>query len=194
MNTGSRVAIVTGAGSGIGKRTALALLEEGYSVALAGRRVEALESTVAEGGPSASRALAVPTDVSDPLSVSELFTRTKETFGRLDVLFNNAGQRRTSHTIGGPDLRTVEIRRRRELDGSLPVYPGKHSSHEESDPTGGAYHQQRIHLSPRSAALLCALYGYQACNNRSHQGGWPWTGGSTILPVARSTSAMQKPH
>ena len=92
MNTGSRVAIVTGAGSGIGKRTALALLEEGYSVALAGRRVEALESTVAEGGPSASRALAVPTDVSDPLSVSELFTRTKETFGRLDVLFNNAGR------------------------------------------------------------------------------------------------------
>lgn len=91
MSSLGKVAIVTGAGTGIGKRTALALLQEGYSVALAGRRVEPLETTVTEAGPSGSRALVVPSDVSDPASVRALFDKTKETFGRLDVLFNNAG-------------------------------------------------------------------------------------------------------
>jgi NAD(P)-dependent dehydrogenase (short-subunit alcohol dehydrogenase family) len=85
-----KVAIVTGAGSGIGKSTALALLREGYCVVLAGRRVEPLETTAAESG-AGSRALVVPTDVTDPESVRNLFARTKETFGRLDLLFNNAG-------------------------------------------------------------------------------------------------------
>jgi NAD(P)-dependent dehydrogenase (short-subunit alcohol dehydrogenase family) len=66
-------------------------LQEGYAVALAGRRLEPLETTVTEAGPSGSRALVVPTDVSDPASVRALFTKTKETCGRLDVLFNNAG-------------------------------------------------------------------------------------------------------
>ena len=78
-------------GTGVGNRTALALLDEGYSVALAGRRVELLEATAAEAGPAASRSLVVPTDVSDPTSVRALFVTTKEAFGRLDVLFNNAG-------------------------------------------------------------------------------------------------------
>ncbi|HEV8675539.1 MAG TPA: SDR family oxidoreductase [Methylomirabilota bacterium] len=91
MSTSSKVAIVTGAGSGIGKAVALALLEEGYHVALAGRRKERLEEAVAEARPAADRALVVPTDVSDPQSVRALFTRTKEAFGRLDLLFNNAG-------------------------------------------------------------------------------------------------------
>ncbi len=86
-----KVAIVTGAGTGIGKRSALALLREGYSVALAGRRAAPLESTGADAGESGSRALAVPTDVGDPASVWNLFARTMERFGRLDVLFNNAG-------------------------------------------------------------------------------------------------------
>ena len=91
MSSAAKVAIVTGAGSGVGKHTALALLEEGYSVVLAGRRADRLETTVAEAGPAASRALAVPTDVADPDAVLALFASTKERFGRLDVLFNNAG-------------------------------------------------------------------------------------------------------
>ena len=91
MNPASKVAIVTGAGSGIGRATALAFLAEGYRVALAGRRPEALAGTVERAGPDASRALAVPTDVADPSSVGELFERTVRAFGRLDVLFNNAG-------------------------------------------------------------------------------------------------------
>ncbi len=91
MNSSSKVAIVTGAGSGIGKAVALALLQEGYAVVLAGRRKEMLERAVAEAGPASKRALAVPADVADPESVRALFARTKEAFGRLDLLFNNAG-------------------------------------------------------------------------------------------------------
>ncbi len=91
MSSITKVAIVTGAGSGIGKRTALAFLEKDYSVALAGRRNEPLEKTAAESASAGSLALVVPTDVADPDAVHNLFARTKETFGRIDVLFNNAG-------------------------------------------------------------------------------------------------------
>ncbi len=86
-----RVAIVTGAGSGIGKAVALALLAERYAVVLAGRRKEMLEATAAEGKASGGRTLVVPTDVGDAAAIRALFARTKETFGRLDLLFNNAG-------------------------------------------------------------------------------------------------------
>jgi len=91
MTSSEKTAIVTGAGSGIGKHVALALLREGYSVALAGRRSEPLEATAREGKSSGSRMLVVPTDVSDPAGVKALFDKTKEAFGRLDLLFNNAG-------------------------------------------------------------------------------------------------------
>jgi NAD(P)-dependent dehydrogenase (short-subunit alcohol dehydrogenase family) len=91
MNPHNRVAIVTGAGTGVGRASALALLRDGYRVVLAGRRPEPLAQVVAEAGPEANRALAVPTDISDPESVRTLFARTKDAFGRLDLLFNNAG-------------------------------------------------------------------------------------------------------
>ena len=91
MNTPGKIAMVTGAGSGIGRRTALVLLREGYSVVLVGRRAEALQETLAAAGSDAIRMLAVPTDVTNPESVRNLFARTKEVFGRLDLLFNNAG-------------------------------------------------------------------------------------------------------
>ena len=86
-----KVAIITGAGSGIGRETALALLRAGYAVTLAGRRAERLAETVQAAGEAGSRALAVPTDVADPDSIRALFAKTQEAFGRLDVLFNNAG-------------------------------------------------------------------------------------------------------
>src|SRR5260221_12913456 len=85
------VAIVTGAGSGIGKHVALALLREGYAVVLAGRRREPLETTARDAAAGLSKSLVVPTDVSDPPSVRALFADTLEAFGRLDLLFNNAG-------------------------------------------------------------------------------------------------------
>ena len=91
MASNDKVAIITGAGSGIGKAVALAFLENGYRVALAGRRKDALEGTIKEAGANGSTAIAVPTDVSDAKAVSNLFATTRERFGRLDVLFNNAG-------------------------------------------------------------------------------------------------------
>ena len=88
----NKVALVTGAGTGIGRAVAHALLQDGYSLVLAGRRLEPLEETVALSGADAARCLCVPTDVGDPEQVKALFARTEETFGRLDLLFNNAGK------------------------------------------------------------------------------------------------------
>ncbi|HEX3837502.1 MAG TPA: SDR family oxidoreductase [Steroidobacteraceae bacterium] len=86
-----RVAVITGAGSGIGRAVALAFLADGYRVVLAGRREAALREVLAAAGAAARRGLAVPCDVTDESSVQALFTRTAGAFGRLDVLFNNAG-------------------------------------------------------------------------------------------------------
>jgi NAD(P)-dependent dehydrogenase (short-subunit alcohol dehydrogenase family) len=90
MDVNGKVALVTGASAGIGKASALALLREGYSVVLTARRRELLDQAIVESG-AADRALAITSDVGDPASVRELFAKTKEKFGRLDVLFNNAG-------------------------------------------------------------------------------------------------------
>jgi len=89
-NTDQKVAIVTGAGSGIGRQVSLALIRDGYTVVFAGRREDALRESAA-AAPTGSRVLVVPTDVSDPASVQHLFNETRKTFGRLDLLFNNAG-------------------------------------------------------------------------------------------------------
>ena len=89
--TPQKIAIVTGAGSGIGKAVSIALLKEGYGVALSGRRASLLEQVAAEGDPAMSLSLVVPTDVTDPESVARLFKKTQDAFGRLDLLFNNAG-------------------------------------------------------------------------------------------------------
>ena len=96
-----KIAIVTGAGTGIGKHTALALLERGYAVVLSGRRGDLLEAVAEESG-AGERALAVPTDVTDAASVAALFDATLGKFGRLDLLFNNAG-------IGAPPVPLEEL-------------------------------------------------------------------------------------
>jgi NAD(P)-dependent dehydrogenase (short-subunit alcohol dehydrogenase family) len=96
------IAIVTGAGSGVGRASALALLRNGWSVVLTGRRAEPLWETLAAAGPDGVRALVVPADVADPHSVDELFEKAKQHFGRLDLLFNNAG-------VGAPPVLLEDI-------------------------------------------------------------------------------------
>jgi NAD(P)-dependent dehydrogenase (short-subunit alcohol dehydrogenase family) len=102
MTAPSKIAIVTGAGTGIGRAVALALMREGYAVVLAGRRADKLAETAELGHATGAQSLSVPTDVSDAASVKALFARTKQTFGRLDVLFNNAG-------IGAPAMPLEEL-------------------------------------------------------------------------------------
>jgi NAD(P)-dependent dehydrogenase (short-subunit alcohol dehydrogenase family) len=91
MEMPERIAVVTGAGSGIGRASALALIEAGFTVVLAGRRRGMLEETATLASTSPSRSLVVPTDVSDPASIAALFDTVKRTYGRIDLLFNNAG-------------------------------------------------------------------------------------------------------
>ncbi|MBI3371443.1 MAG: SDR family oxidoreductase [Betaproteobacteria bacterium] len=91
MSSSNKIALVTGAGTGIGKATALALLKAGWCVTFAGRRAELLDQAIAASGADKSRAFAVPTDVGDAAAVRKLFAETKARFGRLDLLFNNAG-------------------------------------------------------------------------------------------------------
>jgi NADP-dependent 3-hydroxy acid dehydrogenase YdfG len=91
MNASNKVALVTGASSGIGRASAVALLKVGYSVVLVGRREDALAESIAEAGADGERGLAVVADVSDPKAIAAMFAKTKDAFGRLDVLFNNAG-------------------------------------------------------------------------------------------------------
>ena len=102
MTPSSKVAIVTGAGSGIGKAVATAFLKSGYRVTLAGRRQELLDQVVKDAGSTATHALVVATDVANPESVRALFARTKAAFGRLDVLFNNAG-------VGAPAINMEDL-------------------------------------------------------------------------------------
>jgi NAD(P)-dependent dehydrogenase (short-subunit alcohol dehydrogenase family) len=97
-----KVAVVTGAGTGIGRAVALALMREGYATVLSGRRQHKLEEVAAECKSTGAQSLVIPTDVSDPAAVKSLFARTKEAFGRLDVLFNNAG-------IGAPAVPLEEL-------------------------------------------------------------------------------------
>ena len=115
MAASLKVAVVTGAGTGIGKAVALALGKDGYAVVLAGRRADKLDETAKEAGNA--KTLAVPTDVSDPESIRKLFARTKQEFGRLDLLFNNAG-------IGAPGCRWRNCRSKPGRRWSTPISPG----------------------------------------------------------------------
>ena len=112
MTENDRIAVVTGAGSGLGREVTHALLGAGYRVALAGRREEALRETLAGAGVAPDRAIAVPTDVADRDAVAALFARVRDELGRVDVLFNNAGPVRPARADRGRGLRGLAGDRR----------------------------------------------------------------------------------
>ena len=133
----AKVAIVTGAGSGIGRAVSLALLNAGWAVTLAGRRAEALAQTASLAGDASARALAHVTDVADPASVAALFTATRARFGRLDLLFNNAGTGAPPVPLEDLSLdqwkRVVDI----NLTGAFLCTPGAFRLMKDQDPRGG---------------------------------------------------------
>jgi NAD(P)-dependent dehydrogenase (short-subunit alcohol dehydrogenase family) len=173
----NKVAIVTGASTGIGKAVAHALLKEGYSVALAARRQEMLEEAVRESG-AGNRALAVPTDVSKPESIRALFAKVKETFGRLDVLFNNAG-------MGAPAIPMEDITFEQwqnvvnaNLTGSFLCAQEAIRMMKSQDPRGGriinngslSAHAPRPHSAPYTATkhAITGLTKSISLDNRKH--------------------------
>ncbi|HEX8203495.1 MAG TPA: SDR family oxidoreductase [Isosphaeraceae bacterium] len=170
--------IITGAGSGIGRATALALLRAGYSVVLAGRRLDALAETIARAGESGPRALAVPTDVTDPGSVRALFAATHRAFGRLDLLFNNAGT--GAPAVPLEDLTFEQWRRVVDvnLTGAFLCTQEAFRLMKAQDPRGGriinngsiSAHAPRPHSAPYTATkhAITGLTKSTALDGRAH--------------------------
>ncbi len=166
MESSSKIALITGAGSGVGRAVALALAREGYAVVLAGRRKEALEDTARA---ATSRTLVVPTDVGDPASVGQLFARTKAEFGRLDVLFNNAG-------IGAPAVPLEELTTAQwqavvdtNLSGTFYCTQEAFRLMKSQAAPRRPHHQQRLDLGAHAAPELRALHGHEARHRRPHE-------------------------
>ena len=160
-----RVALVTGAGTGIGRAVALEFLAQGYRVVLAGRRRELLEETRTAAGEDGVRALVMPTDVSDEHAVRDLFDAAQREYGRLDVLFNNAG--RGAPAVPIEEL-SVDVWRdvvNTNLTGMFLC--AQAAIRVMKSQTRAPHHQQRLDLGACAAAVLHRLYGHQA------RGDWP---------------------
>ncbi len=132
-----KIAVVTGAGSGIGRASALALARDGFTLVLAGRRKDALDAVAAEIGKAGGEALAVPTDVSDPKSVDALFARVKDTYGRLDLIFNNAGMNAPATGIEETTLDAWNAVVGANLTGVFLCVQGAFRMMKAQDPQGG---------------------------------------------------------
>ena len=170
-----RVAIVTGAGTGVGKAAALALLGEGYAVTLAGRRPEPLEKTVALAADDAAT-LTVTGDVGKPGEVEKIFAATKETFGRLDVLFNNAGI--SARGVALEDLGYEEWTNvvDTNLTGTFLCTQAAFRLMKDQDPRGGRIINNGSVSADRPRPPLRPVYRHQARDHGAHQidfSGWP---------------------
>ena len=139
MSQNNKIAIVTGAGSGIGRAVAIALCKDGWSVVLAGRREKQLIETA--NACDVKRTLVVPTDITIPESVQHLFSQTIKTFGRLDLLFNNAGVNAPAKPFEELTLEEWQRVIDYQFDRSLFVYPGGIQNYETSRSHGWTYHQ-----------------------------------------------------
>ena len=167
MATSEKIAVITGAGSGIGRATALALHADGFSVVLAGRRQAMLEETAALANATPPRMLVVPTDVTDPASIASLFDTVKSTYGRIDLLFNNAGTSTAQYPDRRPDVRAMVECRRDQPDRLVPLRAARVPHDEAPAAARRPYHQQRFGVGACAAAELDALCRDQACADRS---------------------------
>ena len=188
-----KIAVITGAGSGIGRASAHALLEIGFNVVLAGRRKEMLEETAALANAPAPRTLVVPTDVSDPKSIDALFAAVKTTYGRIDLLVQQRRHQHPQHPDRRSDLRAVDQCRRDQSDRLVPVRAARLPHDEGAGPAGRPHHQQRLGVGACAAAQLGALCLDQARADRPDPRRCRSTAASSASPAARSTSATPRP-
>ena len=136
-----KVALITGSGTGVGKAAALALAKDGYAIVLTGRRKEMIDGVAQEIEALGAKALAVPADIGNPKDVENLFAKTKETFGRLDVLFNNAGIGAPAMPLEESDLRALAGRGQHQSHRRLPLHPAGDPDDEGADAAWRPHHQ-----------------------------------------------------
>ena len=169
MAASAKIALVTGAGTGVGRAVAIALAKAGYNLVLAGRRKEMLDKVAGEINAAGAQALAVPTDVSKRDSILALFATVKSTFGRLDVLFNNAG-------IGAPPVPLEDLPFETWQNVVATNFTGMFLCTQEAikimksqNAARRPHHQQRLDLGACAAAVFGRLYLDQARGHRPHQ-------------------------
>ena len=164
-----KTAIVTGAGTGIGKAVAIALLKAGWNTVFTGRRLSLLEEAVAAAGKTEAKGAGRSCDVTQPDEVDRLFDGVVKEFGRVDLLFNNAGRGFKATLIDEIAGRDLERGRGGQPDRLVPVCARCVSRHAQAEPAGRPHHQQRLGLGACAAARLGAVHGDQACHHRPDQ-------------------------
>ena len=194
MASNEKVALVTGAGTGIGRSVALALMEAATPWCWPGGGGRRWRRRPTQGQAFGRPTLAVPTDIGDPASVKALFAQTKEKFGRLDLLFNNAGSGAPRDPAGGSDVEQWKAVVDVNLTGAFLCTQEAFRHDEGPEPARRPDHQQRLDLGPRAAAELRALHGDQARDHRADQVDRAGRPRSTTSPAARSTSATPPPR
>ena len=188
-----KVALITGAGSGVGRAAALGLAGAGYSRGPRRPAREPLEAVAAEAEALGAKALAVSTDVGDPESVAALFAAVKATFGRLDLLFNNAGIGAPAYPARGHHLRAVAGGGRRQPDRRLPLHPAGLPAVQGAEPARRPHHQQRLDLGARRRARTPRPTPPPSTPSPASPSRPRSTAGPSTSPAARSTSATPRP-
>ena len=193
MGDTSRSAVITGAGSGIGREAALTLLGAGWDVALAGRHEETLRETLSAHSGEGGRAIVVPTDVTDPASVAALFARTKDELGRVDLLFNNAGAFGAPAAIEDVELDNWRAVVDTNLTGSFLCAQEAFRAMKDQTPRGGRIINNGSISAHAPRPYAARLHRHQARGHRADEAALAGGPRATTSPAARSTSGTRPP-